>query len=386
MKRIIALIISLSVLLFAVQCGKPAAKDNNDKKAETAKTTDQKESSKKDDKDKKESTAKNDKKGKKGDKDKGTEAVPVQVVSPTIGDISSFLLFSSNMDSEKVVDIYPMTFGIIEKIHFDEGQQVKKGDVLAVLDDREASINEKKADINYRNLKNDFERQKEIYEKQMLSKEEFERLRFNMETAKLDWQQKKLSLSYTRITTPISGVVTKRYIKIGNRINTSQLSFSVVSDKEKIAVVNIPEQEKDSLYIKQNTVIYSGKSKVNGFVKRISPAIDPDSGTFKVTVAVRDPKNKFSVGQFVNVKIIKKVHQNAVLLTKDAVIYEGGKCFIFVVDKKNEAIKKTILIGFEEGNIVEVIQGLEKNEKVVTAGKSSLRSKTLVKVVEPVVG
>lgn len=377
MRRVRVLITILCVLILAVQCGNPDSGKDGEKKEKSAETA-AKKGDNKDNKDA-ENVGKDDK-----DK-KETEAVPVQVVTPNVGDISSFLLFSSNIDSEKVVDIYPMTYGLIEKINFDEGQKVKKGDILAVLDDREASINERKAAITYKNLQSEFERQKEIYEKQMLSRDEFERLRFNMESSKLDWDQKKLMLSYTRITTPISGVVTKRYIKLGNKIDTSQMSFSVVEDKEKIAVINIPEQEKNDIYIKQKTVCYSGQIQVEGFVKRISPTIDPESGTFKVTIDVTDTDGLFAVGQFVNIKVIKKVHRNVILLTKDAILHEAGKKYVFVVNKENKALKKQIEIGFEDGDRVEVVKGITKEEQVVTAGKSSLKNKTLVKVIEPVV-
>lgn len=369
MKRPFVFVISAAVILLivlSVQCQGPSQQGKADKK----KTED----------------AQDKKTGKdeKGE-EKDTDAVPVQVVTPTVGDISSFLLFSSNIDSEKVVDIFPMTTGIIEKINFDEGQHVEKGAVLAVLDEREASINEKMAEMNYKKLKAEFERQKEIFQRQMISKEEYERLRFNMGNAKLEWDHTKLLLSYTRITSPIEGVVTRRYIKVGNRINTSQLSFSVVQDKEKIAVVNIPEQEKDAVFVRQKAVIFSGVKSVSGYVKRMSPAIDPESGTFKVTVEVADKKGVFAVGQFVNVKIIKKVHENVVLLTKDALVYEGGRVFVFVVNEKNEALKKQVKLGFEEGNQAEVVEGLAEKERVVTAGKSSLKNKTLVKIVEPVI-
>jgi membrane fusion protein (multidrug efflux system) len=197
---------------------------------------------------------------------------------------------------------------------------VKKGTVLAVLDDREAKINEEKARLNYQQLQQEFERQKELFEREMVSKDEFDRVKFNLETARLDWEQKKLLLSYTRITSPIDGVVTKRHIKLGNKINTAQLSFSVVQTKEKIAVVNIPEQEIDSIYLKQKAVVSTARRDVDGYIKRRSPAIDPESGTFKVTVAVEDEENMLAVGQFVNVKIIKKVHTNVILLSKEAVI------------------------------------------------------------------
>lgn len=386
MKKLIFTVI-FAVLLFAAgNCGGPGPSDAKKNEKKDTKTNDVKKE-------------KTDKTGKKGEKaqqdekekdekkkkeDKETDAVPVQVINPSYGDISSFLLFSSNVDAEKIVDIYPMASGIIEKINRDEGDHVKKDDVLAVLDDREAVINEKRAHINYQQLKMEFERQKAIFEKQMISKEEHERLKYRVQITKLDWEHYQLLLSYTRITTPISGVVTKRYIKAGNKINTSQLAFSVVHDKEKIAVVNIPEQEFGQLFTKQNAVIIAGAKQVKGFVKRISPAIDPDSGTFKVTVGVKDNKNILAVGQFINVRIIKKVHKNVILLTKDALLYEGGKVFVFVVNEENKALKKQVKLGFEEGNIAEVTEGLEGKEKVVTAGKSSLKNDTLVKVVEPI--
>jgi membrane fusion protein (multidrug efflux system) len=371
MKRIVLALISIGLLLTAINCGKPG------QSAEKKTTDPAKSENKTDDKD--------NKKGDKKDDKKETDAVPVQVVAPHRGDISSFLLFSSNVDTEKIVDIYPMTMGIIEEIRADEGDSVNKGDVLAVLDDREAVINEKRAQINYEQLKEEFERQKAIFEKEMISKEEHEKLKYRVQTAKLDWEQNKLLLSYTRITSPISGVVSKRYIKVGNKINTSQLAFSVVQPREQIAVINIPGQEKENIFLKQKAIIIAGANEVNGTVKRISPSIDPESGTFKVTVEISDNKGILSIGQFVNVKIIKKVHQNVILLTKDALIYDGGKMFVFTVDENNKAFKKMVKTGFEEKNLVEITEGLTEGERVVTAGKNSIKNEALVKVVEPVI-
>jgi membrane fusion protein (multidrug efflux system) len=201
MKKVMSFLLIVLMVGFLLDCGGNGASEKKEK-ADTE-------------------SGKKQKEGKPGEKktEKDTEAVPVQVVDLYRGDISSFILFSSNVDSEKVVDIYPMTSGIVEKIRHDEGDDVKKGAVLAVLDEREALINEQKARINYEKIKMEFERQKEIYEKQMVSKEAYDRFKYNLETARLEWEQKRLLLSYTRVTSPISGVVTRRYIKIGNKIN-----------------------------------------------------------------------------------------------------------------------------------------------------------------------
>lgn len=365
-KRYIA--IAILFLLFAVNCMGPAGSKGNAAKKSSKQVS-------------REETGKDT----ANDRPAETEAVPVQVVKPARGNISSFLLFSSNVDSEKMVDIYPMIPGIVETIEADEGDWMEKGGTLAVLDDREAALNEAKSRINYEQLKMEFDRQLEIYKQELISKEEYERLKFRTESALIEWKQQKLLLSYTRITTPISGMVNRRYIKVGNKVTAAQLAFSVVNTREKIAVVNIPAQERSNLFVKQDALIILGAREIGAAVKRISPAIDPQSGTFKVTVEVADRDNVLAVGEFVNVKIIKKVHENVVLLTKEALLYEGGKVFVFIVDGGNKAFKKEIQTGFEDGSRVEVTGGISEQDRVVTAGKSSLKSNTLVKVVEPIV-
>lgn len=369
MKKYLSLII-IGLLIVSVSCsgGNPGKENITDKDHSSKQSkTDVKEGAKL--------------KGKKKD----TDLIPVSVKSAERGDINSFLLFSSNIDSEKTVDIYPMTSGIMEEIYFDEGDSVKKGDVLARLDDREAVINEKRARITYEQQKIEFERQKEIFEKELISKEEYEKLKYNLDKSKLDWDQSRLQLSYTRIKSPISGLVTKRYVKVGNKITTSQLSFSVVYTREKIVVVNIPEQEKDQIFLKQKVEINAGNLTMKGYIKRISPAIDPESGTFKVTAGVKDPENRLVVGQFVNVKVIKKVHKNVILVTKDVLLYEEGRVFVFKIDKDNVATKTEVKTGFDDGRRVEITEGISTSDKLVSAGKSSLKDNSKVKIVKSLI-
>lgn len=372
MKKVYLVLVIVISLIYFAGCSKSDPQNSNSKKNDQEKTEVKK--------------GKNDKKGEsgKGEKDE-TDTIPVSVKSPERGDINSFLLFSSNIDTDKMVDIYPMTSGIIEKIKFDEGDKVVKGTVLAILDDRAASINERKAKITFEQQKAEFERQKEIFEKELISKEAYEKLKFSMEQSRLDWEQNKLLLSYTRITSPIPGLVSKRYIKTGNKINTNELAFTVVYTKEKIAVVNIPEQEKDQIFLNQKVIISSGKKVLNGYIKRISPAIDPESGTFKTTIEVKDAKNIMVIGQFVNVKIIKKVHKNVILVTKDVLMFEGGRVFVFLINSENIAFRKEVKIGFDDGSKVEITKGIEIEDKLVSAGKSSLKNESKVKIIKPII-
>jgi len=336
-------ILALLLIAFIVNCGQANKEESNDK------------TKKKDNKKTEKKVTSDKKKGKDKKKDED-DTVPVQVISAN---------------------------GIIEKILFDVGDEVKKGTVLAKLDKREASLNERKSNISFKQLKMEFERKKELFNRSLISKETYEKAKFDLEQADLDWKQKKLMLSYTKITSPISGVVSKRHIKIGNKITTSQLAFSVIYTKEKIAIVNIPEQEKRQIFKKQMVFITAKDIRLEGSIKNISPSIDPESGTFKVTVIVKDIEGLLSVGQFVNIKIVKKVHKDVVLLSKEALVFEGGKVFVYIIEK-DMAIKKLVKTGFDDGIKVEITEGVKITDKLVTAGKSSLKEKTKVKIIKSI--
>ncbi len=313
----------------------------------------------------------------------GMEALPVSAIAAERGDIDSVMIFSSNVDSERQVRIFPMIGGILEEILKDEGDRVKKGDVLARLDDREASLNEEKSRLNFEQMTAELKRQKELFEKNMISEDAYEKLKFSTEQARLDWQTKKLLLSYTRITTPIDGMVGRREIKIGNRINVSDMAFTVIDVNEKIAVVHVPEQNRKDIYIGQNAVLSAGEIEIPAKVKRFSPAVDPESGTVKVTVAALDPQNKVAIGQFINVRLIRSVHQNALLLSKEALVHEGGKVFVFRLEEGDTVAKVEIKTDFESSSKIEVVAGLIDGDRVITAGKSSIKHGDKVRVIVP---
>jgi membrane fusion protein (multidrug efflux system) len=118
-----------------------------------------------------------------------------------------------------------------------------------------------------------------------------------------------------------------------------------------------------------------------GWVKRISPVIDPKSGTFKVTVGVRgDKPTDLPPGLFVGVRIITDTRQNAVLIPKRAVVYEGGERYVFTVEK-DRAVKKKLNAGFEDPNNVEALSGFEVGTPVIVLGQSGLKDGAMVRSV-----
>ncbi len=311
------------------------------------------------------------------------ELIPVEVTLAKNGTISSYLLMSSNLETEKMTDIYPRVEGLVEKIYAEEGDYVQKGQVLMKLEAEEYSLAEQKARVNYDLEKNLYERKKTMFEKNLISKEEFDTSKFSLDAKKIAWAEAKLNLDYTKITSPISGVVGERLKRTGDRIKPTDKLFTVINTSEMIAVVHIPEREIGTINKGQKAYITSehlGDEQFSGWVKRVSPVVDPQSGTFKVTIGIHNKQNRLRPGMFVNAHIITATHSNTVLVPKTAVIYENENMYVYVV-RDNIAHKINLKAGFQDYKKVEALSDIHAGDKVIVVGQAGLKDQTKVKIV-----
>ena len=315
--------------------------------------------------------------------EKDSELIPVEVTEIRKGSISNYILLSTNLETESQADVFSRVQGIVKKIYNDVGDFVKSGQNLMELEADEYVLAEQRASLNYKKQEADFERLKSMYSEDLLSKEEFEQARYTTEALKVDWEQAKLNLSYTRIKSPINGVIGDRISKPGDRIQPTDKLFSVINTNEMIAVVYVPEKEINNVQKSQTAFITSDNLKnkrFTGWVKRVSPVIDPSSGTFKVTIGVKNSENTLRAGMFVNAYIVTDVHENAILIPKTAIVYENEAMSVFVV-KDSIAHKITLDVGFQDHEKIESINDIHDGDKVIVVGQAGLKDQTKVKIV-----
>ena len=315
--------------------------------------------------------------------EKDIELIPVEVTEIKKGSISNYILLSTNLETESQTDVFPRIQGIVKKINHDEGDYVKSGQTLMELEADEYVLSEKRARLNHKKQEANFERLKAMFSEDLLSKEEFEQARYATEGLEIDWEQAKLNLSYTKIKSPISGVIGDRFRKPGDRIQPADKLFSVINTKEMIAVVYVPEKEIRNVHKGQTAFITSDNlknEKFTGWLKRVSPVIDPLSGTFKVTIGVKNVDNTLRAGMFVNAFIVTDVHENAILIPKTAIVYENEAMSIFVV-RDSIAHKITLDVGFQDHEKIESINAIHEGDKVIVVGQAGLKDQTKVKIV-----
>jgi membrane fusion protein, multidrug efflux system len=321
--------------------------------------------------------------GQKDEQSGDEDLIPVEVTTVQRGNISDFILLSSNLETEVMADVFSRIQGIVEKIHKEEGDYVEKGETLLTLEAQEYVLAEQRANVEYQQELSNYKRLEAMHAKNLLSDDEFERARFAMESAKISWEEAKLNLDYTHIKSPISGHIGERLAKIGERIQPTDRLFSVVNNSQVIAVVYVPEKNLNKLEINQKALIHSdnlGDEVFEGWIKRISPVVDPASGTFKVTVGVKNKENRLRPGMFVNVEIIIETHNNVVLIPKTAVVYENEYMNVFVV-RDSMAYKIRLQPGFEDNQKVESLGDIKEGDKIIVVGQSGMKDETPVKIV-----
>lgn len=309
-------------------------------------------------------------------------AVPVEVAEVSKGNISAVYSNTTSLEAEEEATVVAKFSEIVTEIYVEEGDYVKKGQVLAQLNTDKLELELKRSEANLRRLKAELERNKRIYDKKMVSSDVYERLKFDYEAQKAAFDLSKLELKYATVTAPIEGVVSQRMVKVGNMVRINDPLFKVTDFDPLHAVLHVPESELQKLKVNQIAWVQVDAQKgttYTGNIKRISPIVDASSGTFKVTVEVKDPEGKLKPGMFGRVGIVYANHDDTLLVDKNALIADSEVPAVFIV-KDGQAIKQTVTTGFENERQVEVINGLVLGDRVVIAGQNSLKNEAKVEI------
>ncbi|MGD8628084.1 MAG: efflux RND transporter periplasmic adaptor subunit, partial [bacterium] len=259
----------------------------------------------------------------------------------------------------------------------------KRGQTLAKLDDEKLAVQMEQATADLKKLESEYHRAGELYDGRLISDQDFQTTKFQYESQKAAYDLKKLDLEYTSIRSPISGVVAERMIKVGNMVTTNQPVFQVTDLEPLLAVLYVPERLVGELEVGQVsklTVDALAEEIFAGQVERISPVVDPGTGTVKVTVTVYDASRRLKPGMFARINIVNDVHTGTVLAPRDAIIEEDKETSVFVV-RDSTVFRQDVETGYVNSVYIEVVSGLSPGDTVVTLGKGSLKDSARVEFV-----
>jgi membrane fusion protein (multidrug efflux system) len=315
-----------------------------------------------------------------------TAPLPVEVELPVRGDVYAMYSGTAPIEAIADADVIGKVGGEIHELLVEEGDEVSKGQVLARLDGDRLRLELNQSEARLRKLQREYERNIDLRSKGLLSEGDFEKIKFEMEALEASFNLASLELDYTQIRAPIDGVVSARYVKLGNTIEVGEPLFRVTSLDPLVAYLHVPEREYRHIVAGQVVGIEIDAlpgDPITALVSRVSPIVDPQTGTFKLTVEIEDSDRRIKPGMFGRISVIYDIHENALQIPRSAIIEETGSMSVFVV-VDDKAVRKLITSGYGNRGLIEITSGLTDGEQVVTVGQTSLKQDTAVTITNAV--
>ena len=313
---------------------------------------------------------------------KQADAVPVEVASAQRRAVAASYTGTAPLEARAESMVVAKTSGIALSVAAEVGDEVRDGQVLVRLDGARAALQAAQTAAQMRKLESNYARSRQLAEQQLVSANDNEQLRFDVENARAANRLANLELSWTTVTAPISGVVAERMIKPGNFVQANTPIFRIVDDARLEAELNVPERElatlEAGLPVTLSVDALPGRT-FEGTIDRVSPVVDADSGTFRVVAAFAG-KGDLKPGMFGRISIDYDQRADALTVPRAALLEDEAEPAVFVVDE-GKAARVPIELGYLDGEWAEVRGGLEEGAQVVTAGKATLRDGSAVQVI-----
>ena len=308
--------------------------------------------------------------------------VPVEVAEVEKRPVSAYIDSSANLVAENQVKILSEVEGRVDRLLVEEGDFVKKGQLLASLARDDEEILLKKAELREANARMAFERGEDLFARELVSREEFDKFTMDHKIAQEEAAEARWNLEKTTIRSPFSGQISQRMLQVGQHIRPGDELFQVTDSDPLIARIFLPERDVLGLEEGREVLIVLNADdtvRFAGRVRQISPIVDVATGTIKVTVEASQPPAGIRPGSFVGVHIVRETHPEALVVPREAVLRELQRAHVFVTDGE-VAEKREVTLGLAEDEVVEALTGLRPGEQVIVAGQGGLKDGSAVKI------
>lgn len=318
-------------------------------------------------------------------------AITVKVNATSQENSNPFITTSGKIEAKNSVNLSTRMMGYITKINVKVGDKVKKGQLLLSINN--SDLVAKRAQINARiseataafdNVKKDFDRFTALYKDNSASQKELDDMtaHFNMAKARLEGAKQMKSeinaqFSYANIRSPFSGVVTSKFVNIGDMANPGMPLLEVESPKSFQVKTLIPESEISQIKMgtKVDVLVKSLGKTIAGKVSEISTSAKNTGGQYLVKIALDKTSEKILSGMFTSVQFPIEKNSNTsslVLVSTDALIHKGQLSGVYTVSQSDTALLRWLRLGRTYGDKVEVLSGLTTDEKYIISAEGKL--------------
>ncbi len=333
--------------------------------------------------------------------------LPVVEVQPVHqADVNIYGEYVGRIRAQQFVEIRARVEGYLERMYFEEGTHINKGQTLFVIDQKVYRARAEKARAQLNKAKaqalkaeRDLARIRPLYQQNAASQLDldnaeaaYESAKAELSVAQADLTQAELTLSYTTVSSPISGYISERSADIGTLVGPSGKSLLATVVKSDTVLVDFSLTALDYLSLKDRNVNLGQKDDsrqwnpyvtvtladgspypYRGLVDFASPLVDPATGTFSVRAEMPNPNHTLLPGEFTKVRVLMDVRANAIEVPNKSLEIEKGGAYVYIVKPDSIVERRFVETGPEVGNDIVIERGLAKGEYVVVEGYHKLR-------------
>lgn len=300
-----------------------------------------------------------------------------------------YLELQGNVSTKNLLVIYPEYAGILSKVYVREGQYVKKGQILAKIDD--GGLSQQLAQLQIRSdlAKTTFERQDRLWKQNIGSEMQYLQAKSNFEVQQQAVNQIQIQLDKTIVKAPFSGTIDDIISEQGSVVAPGQSQLMRIVNLDNMYIeTNVPESNILTV-VKNKTVIVEfpvlGKT-IHAKIRQASNYINPANRTFKVEIAVPNKDKSIKPNLTVKLKINDYTNEKALLIPQSIISENSkGEQYIYVIIDKQEdniaVVKKAIIqTGKTQGDVIEVLSGIENGTEVIKEGARRVEEGQTVQV------
>jgi RND family efflux transporter MFP subunit len=340
----------------------------------------------------------------------------VTVSPPQLMTVTNWDEYPGHIDAVEMVEIRPRVSGYIESIHFQDGAEVKAGDLLVVIDPRpyqaeraRAQAQRQQAETHLELARNDLQRAESLKGTKAISIEEYDsrskavrEAEAALAAAKANENSAQINLDYTQIKAPIGGKIGRRLVTVGNFVQlqgnggSATVLATIVSvnpiycyfDVEESAFLKYRSNAKTAEDRNAALVCELGLVNEAGFPHRgrvdfLDNQVNPQSGTIRLRAVFDNEDRELLPGMFANVRLMADAPAQTLVVPDVAVQSDQGYKFVFVANSQDQVETRSIKVGRAHGPMRAVVEGLKPDDRVIVNGLMLLRPGAKVVIQAP---
>ncbi len=301
--------------------------------------------------------------------------MPVEVATASVQLVEDKFEAIGTIDANESITVVSELDAAVTRLPFTEGSLVRKGDLIAQLDDSQIAAEVERASALYAQSQSNHARVKAVVEQHAGSPQDLDDAEASLKVAEANLALAKARFAKTRIVAPFDGIVGSRKVSVGTFLRIGNAVTDLANIDELRVNFSAPERFLSQLTkgaeVSISTTAFPGYV-VKGSIIVIEPVLDPETRSARVVARVPNPGRRFRPGMSANVIAVLSERPHAVTIPNEAVFASGDQSFVFVVKADSTVTRTPVTLGTRSAEAVEVVKGLESGMKVVKAGHQKL--------------